>query len=118
QKKQHSKIVFNKQMIGTKKILATIILFFTVFCTEAQQLKLNNVSLEEMQEKFYPTDSTAVAAFLFKKGETYFEVDFFGRHIVVYEVEAKIKIYKKEGLSYANFEIPYSPYYSNVEVEE
>lgn len=105
-------------MIGTKKILATIILFFTVFCTEAQQLKLNNVSLEEMQEKFYPTDSTAVAAFLFKKGETYFEVDFFGRHIVVYEVEAKIKIYKKEGLSYANFEIPYSPYYSNVEVEE
>lgn len=105
-------------MLVNKPLISFIIIIVVVFGSKAQQLKLNNVTIPELQEKFYSTDSTAIAAYLFKKGETYFELDFFGRHIVVYEIEAKIKIYKKEGLFYANYSIPYSSYNQTVEIEE
>src|SRR5690606_11467559 len=105
-------------MLVNKHLISFIIIIVDVFGSKAQQLKLNNVTIPELQEKCYSTDSTAIAAYLFKKGETYFEFDFFGRHIVVYEIEAKIKIYKKEGLFYANYSIPYSSYNQTVEIEE
>ncbi len=69
---------------------------------QAQNYELGKVTIEELNEKVHPKDSSAPAAILFKKGRTYFgynkDVGFYANHVC----EVKIKIYKKEGLSWAD----------------
>ena len=69
---------------------------------QAQNYDLGKVTIAELNEKVHPKDSSAPAAILFKKGRTYFgynkDVGFYANHVC----EVKIKIYKKEGLSWAN----------------
>lgn len=72
----------------------------------AQEFKLGKVSKAELQEKFHPADSSAPAAILYKRGKTYFEITS-DRWFMVTEVEARIKIYKKEGYEYANQQLSY-----------
>lgn len=98
--------------------LLFFLFIFSGFEANSQELRLNNVTIEEIQERFYPSDSAAVAAYLFKKGTTYFEVNVYGGHTAVYSVELKLKIYKKEGLDYANVEIPYNEYNQSLEIEQ
>lgn len=90
-----------------KKI--TFILFFILVNTtlKAQDFKLGKVSVKELEEKIHPIDSSAVAAILYKKGSTKFALNSSSHFELVTEVEIRIKIYKKEGLKYANFVIPY-----------
>ncbi|KIA82740.1 DUF3857 domain-containing protein [Flavobacterium sp. AED] len=85
----------------------TIILFFTLFFynANAQDFKLGKVSIEELQQKVHPKDTAAVAAILFKKGETSFEYSNDAGFTVVTKVAVRIKIYKKEGYDWANQEI-------------
>lgn len=63
--------------------------------------------MAELQEKVHPKDSSAVAAILFKKGEVRFEYSQEKGFDLVMEVKTRIKIYKKEGYSWANFLINY-----------
>ena len=72
----------------------------------AQVFKLGDVSLKEVEETKHPFDKYADAAYLYKKGKTYFTI--INRQIlIVTEVAVRIKIYTKAGYEYANMEIPY-----------
>lgn len=84
-----------------------IILFFILFFlkTGAQEFKLGKVSIEELQQKVHPKDTTAVAAILFKSGETSFDYSNDAGFTVVTKVAVRIKIYKKEGYDWANQEV-------------
>lgn len=79
----------------------------------AQKMELGKVTKTELEEKFHPIDSSAVAAILFKKGKTIFEYDINNGFKIKNECVFRIKIYKKEGLSWANFEVPYYVGYEN-----
>ncbi|MEN9908826.1 MAG: hypothetical protein RLZZ540_1975 [Bacteroidota bacterium] len=96
--------------------LFSLFLMFTL-SVKSQKFDLGKVSISELEEKVHPKDSSAVAAILFKKGRTYFNYDikkgFFANH----EIKIRIKIYKKEGLEWANFEIPYYIGYQNLNDE-
>lgn len=73
----------------------------------AQKQALGKVKKEELMERVHPKDSSAAAAIIFKKAKTtytYYEQNGF---VSTTDFEIKIKIYKKEGFSWANFEIPY-----------
>ena len=97
------------------KIKLFVSFFFIVFLdANAQLLKLGKVSVAELEEKFHPIDSSAAAAILFKRGQTFFtynnKTGFTANHIY----EFRIKIYKLEGLSWANQEAPYYVGYKNL----
>ena len=66
--------------------------------------KQRAVTIEALSEKFYPADTAAPAAILLKTGKIYTST--YGPKIVS-EVFVRIKIYKKEGLRYAQEKIPF-----------
>lgn len=86
-----------------------IILFslLFIFKANAQDFKLGNVSVVELQEKNHPMDSTAVAAILFEKGAVRFEYTQDDGFKMITEVITRIKIYKKEGYEWANKAVSY-----------
>lgn len=83
-----------------------LLVFFVPFLTVAQY-NLDKVTKSQLEEKFYPTDSSAPAAFLFKTCK--FKFDYSGNNGFSYVAEytLKLKIYKVEGLSWADISIPY-----------
>ena len=90
-----------------KKIAILTLLLLICNVVNSQDYNLNRVTVEELAEKVHPLDSSAAAAYLYKTGKISFELGMEGRFLLVNEVTAKIKIYKKEGFEYANFEVPY-----------
>lgn len=80
-------------------------LFFVTGLLFSQNYQLDKVTQDELSEKYYPGDSTVKAVVLFKKAETKF--NFFNDWSVETTVSCKIKIYKKDGLGYANVKVPY-----------
>lgn len=92
-----------------KKHKLFILVFLTSFCTGFSQkkLELGKVTIEELQEKMHPIDTSAVAAVLFKKGEVRFEYTQDKGFTMVTEVSTRIKIYKKEGYDWANNKVNY-----------
>ena len=92
-----------------KDVRIGIVLFLLLFMSEisAQKFELGKVSLAELQEKSHPIDSSAAAAILYKAGKTIFKYDYEKGFYALHECQIRIKIYKKEGLSWANFEVPY-----------
>lgn len=94
---------------------SVIILFFLfVIKVQSQTYQLGKVTIAELQEKVHPIDSSASAAILFKKGRTYFtynrDVGFSANHVC----EVKIKIYKKEGLKWADQKVRFYIGYENL----
>ncbi|SDR68782.1 protein of unknown function [Polaribacter sp. KT25b] len=90
-----------------KKIAFTLFVF-TQLATFAQDYKFGKVSKEELQEKFYPLDSTADAAYLYRSRNTYYEfLQREGRFQIVTEIHERIKIYNKEGFNYGTKLIPF-----------
>ncbi|MFB3389585.1 DUF3857 domain-containing protein [Flavobacterium sp. LAR06] len=80
----------------------------------AQNYELGKVTIAELQEKSNAKDTAAPAAILFKKGRTFFTYSQ-GKGIVANNVyEFRIKIYKKEGLKWANQEVSYYVGYENL----
>jgi hypothetical protein len=69
---------------------------------KAQNFELGKVSLAELQEKVHPKDSSAVAAVLFEKGKNSFEYSQERGFVMITEIKARIKIYKKEGYDWAS----------------
>ncbi|MFZ0598197.1 MAG: transglutaminase domain-containing protein, partial [Flavobacterium sp.] len=89
------------------KLLSLSILLLFISKVTAQEFKLGKVSIAELEQKVHPKDSSAAAAILYKKGKTKIEYDVNDGFITVTEVETRIKIYKKEGYSWANQNVWY-----------
>lgn len=90
-----------------KKIMILILLLnqLSVF---AQDYKFGKVSKAELEEKFYPLDSTADAAYLYRSRRTYFDfIEQEGDFQSITEIHERIKIYSKEGFEMANKSIAY-----------
>lgn len=87
-----------------KKIILYLLFPVLLF---AQDYELGKVTIQELNQKQHPTDTSAVVAVLFTKGKSYFDFVENSHFILVTEVEAKIKIYKKGGFEWANKEIDY-----------
>lgn len=89
------------------------ILFFLFFLSNflvAQNPDFENVTIQELEEKSHPKDTSAVAAVLYNKAKT----NFLNSNVHQTEYTIRIKIYKKEGLSKANFEVPFYVGYKNI----
>lgn len=89
------------------KLLIVLLVAISFSKANAQKLELGKVSIAELQEKEYPKDPSAVAAILFKKGETTFEFSENDGFTMLTDVKTRIKIYKKEGYDWANQEVRY-----------
>lgn len=70
-----------------------------------QNFEPDKISMAELEEKAHPKDTAAVAAYLINHKSTTFAA--IGQYPIRHRFHVRIKIYKKEGLSYANYEIPY-----------
>jgi hypothetical protein len=80
-------------------------------------MDLGKVTKSELLETTHKLDTAAVAAFIFKKAQTtfiYTEKDGFTTKT---RCKVKLKIYKKEGLHWGNFRIPYYVGYKTLEDE-
>lgn len=85
-----------------KTAFLIVILLFSLSNMKAQNFELGKVSLAELQEKVHPKDSSAVAAVLFEKGKNSFEYSQEKGFVMITEIKARIKIYKKEGYDWAS----------------
>jgi hypothetical protein len=94
-----------------------VLLLFCGLNTYAQKFQMGKVSVKELEEKVHPKDSSAVGAVLYNKGKTYFIYRKEDGFSVVHEFEMRIKIYKKEGLDLANYEVPYYVGYKTLNPE-
>jgi len=95
-------------------------LFLWVFIltdATAQSLSNEEVTKAELKETVHSKDTSAPAAILSKKGRTYFKYSNKSGFTSYTEIILKIKIYKKEGLKWANFQIPYYIGYRYLEDE-
>ena len=101
-----------------RTIIILIILIFTSIKTKAQNYELGKVTVEELEEKFNPKDTTAPATILFKKAKTFFTYDIKNGFTANHVYEYKIKIYKKEGLSWANQKVRFYVGYENMNKEQ
>lgn len=81
--------------------------FFSFFNLTAQEFKLGKVSIAELEQKVHPKDTSAVAAILYKKGKSSIEYNDNDGFVLITQVEARIKIYKKEGYDWANQSVVY-----------
>ncbi len=89
------------------KLISTLLLLLScIFTAGAQNFKPQKVTIEELQEKSHPKDTSASAAILHKIGKTYFAI-YSDHWNVVTEVKTRIKIYKKSGYEYATQQVPY-----------
>ncbi|CAN1574170.1 Domain of unknown function DUF3857 [Flavobacteriaceae bacterium] len=91
----------------TKQLTTFLGVLLFCFNANAQEFKLGKVSIAELEQKAHPKDTAAVAAILFKKGETRFEFSQSEGFVMYTEVDTRIKIYKKEGYDWANQNIRY-----------
>lgn len=92
------------------KFMKTKLLIFLLFTTfiYSQEYELGKVTIAQLEEKYHPKDTSAVAAILFEKGKTSFNYEEMNGFSTTTEVLVKIKIYKKEGFEWANRKIkPY-----------
>jgi len=99
------------------KVQSLAIIFFLCFGfskINAQNYELGKVTIAELQEKANPKDTSAPATILFKRGRTFFtyskDVGFSANHVY----EFKIKIYKKEGLKWADQKVRFYVGYENL----
>jgi hypothetical protein len=100
-----------------RSILFSCILVFTFAKVSAQTYELGKVTVAELQEKTFPKDTSAPAVILYKKGRTFFtynkDAGFAANHVY----EFKIKIYKKEGLQWADQKVRFYVGYENMNEE-
>ena len=85
-----------------KKPFVFIILFVLTFSVSAQDiLKFGKENIDEVREEFYPLDSTAKAAYLYKYRNSYYQYFTGSGFQLVTEIHEKIKIYDQDALEYA-----------------
>lgn len=90
-----------------KKVII-LAFFFLSLNNYSQEIEFGKVSKKELEEKFHPKDSTANAAYLYRKRKTYYEFnETEGGFEVITEIHNRIKIYNKDGFDKANLFIGY-----------
>lgn len=89
-------------MTAKTKLVQLLIVLFFFGSVHAQDYKFGKVSEEEVLEKQHPTDSSASAAYLFKKRNSYYRYDKGVGLRLITEVHNRIKIYSKDGFDYAS----------------
>ena len=89
------------------KTFIALTFLMQILIITAQDFRIGKVSVDELKETSHSVDSSATAVILYKKGITHLEHNQDGSFAFKTEVETRIKIYKKEGLDYANFSISY-----------
>ena len=89
-----------------KNCLTLLILFLSISMF-SQNYKFGKVSKEELEEKYYPTDSTVIAAYLYKKRRTYYDYSTNDGFRIITEVHERIKIYNKEAFDLATRKVSY-----------
>ncbi len=96
-----------------------MLFLFMLFITNvySQSLGIEEVTKSELKQIKHDKDASANAAILYKKGRTYFKYTTKSGFTSYTEIALKIKIYKKEGLKWANFQIPYYIGYKFLEDE-
>lgn len=90
-----------------KKILIAMVLTLMANEIIAQDYKYGKISKEELEEKYYPLDSSVNAAVLYKNRKTNFEYKQNEGFNVITEIHERIKIYNKEGFEWATKKIDY-----------
>lgn len=96
------------------KYLFVVVSLLVCCWLQAQKFDLGKVSVKELEEKSCPTDPDAAAAILYNRGKTKFRYSENKGFVAVHEYEFRIKIYKPEGLKWANFEVPFYVGYQNL----
>jgi len=98
------------------RIRVIIVLLFVVSLSKgyAQKVDFGKVSVAALEEKVHPIDTSAVAAIVFNKSRTFFSYDPKDGFSINTENTFRIKIYKKEGLKWANYKLPYRIGYENL----
>ncbi|KAF2335753.1 DUF3857 domain-containing protein [Flavobacterium daemonense] len=95
-------------------MIVSVFMILGISKVKAQNSELGKVTIAELQEKACPKDTAAPAAILFKKGRTFFtysnDKGFSANHVY----EFKIKIYKKEGLKWADQKVRFFIGYENL----
>ncbi|WP_373942180.1 DUF3857 domain-containing protein [Polaribacter sejongensis] len=89
------------------KKVTIVLLLLSQLSLFAQDYKFGKVSKEELVEKFYPLDSTADAAYLYKSRRTYYDYVQGDGFQSVTEIHERIKIYTKEGFDMATKSVAY-----------
>ncbi|MEX0360551.1 MAG: transglutaminase, partial [Allomuricauda sp.] len=84
-----------------KKSILAIALVFTC-CVHAQEFKFGKVSKEELLEDKYVNDSSASAAYLYKKRTSYYQYSKGAGTKLITEIHKRIKVYNTEGFDYAS----------------
>ena len=100
-----------------QKFLILGFVFFQTLTFQAQDFELGKVTIEELKEKLHKTDTSAPAAIIFKKARTFFKYNNDKGFVSYTDFTIKLKIYKKEGLEWANFKIPYYVGYEKLDDE-
>ncbi|MFY0593292.1 DUF3857 domain-containing protein [Roseivirga sp.] len=92
-----------------KKFIIAIVLIFFQLSLFAQEKSFDRsfgqVSLDDLEMKYYEKDSSAEAVYLYDKGKIGFDVQ---RGLVYFEYHAQIKIFDKRGFYLADLTLPYS----------
>ena len=82
------------------KLILIVLLLIPLQIVSSQTVKFGEVTIQELEEKYYPKDSSATAAYLYKYRNTYIQDE-----NLVTEVYHKIKIYNKKALDFATKKI-------------
>lgn len=82
-------------------ILFVLTLFTCQSLIAQENIKFGKVSKASLEEKFYPEDSSANAAILYKKRRTHYEYSDDGGWRLVTKIHERIKIYNKQGNDWA-----------------
>jgi hypothetical protein len=89
------------------KKITTILTLFIAANLFAQEVKFGKVSKAALEEKMYPKDSIADAAYVYRYRRTYYEHRTNMGFMVITEVHNRVKIYTKEGFRKATELIGY-----------
>ncbi|MFK5959383.1 MAG: hypothetical protein QM495_11025 [Lutibacter sp.] len=90
-----------------KKIAILITCFLTIHINSQEQIdyKFGEPTIQELNLKVYPLDSTANAVVLYESGNTIFKVRNRSDVYISTKFYKKIKLFSKEGFKHATFEI-------------
>ena len=97
-------------MVMTGKMKKTVMVLLLIISMQgyAQVVipEIPKITKEDLAEKVHPQDSAATAAYLYRTGKTWFELSG-NTWFMKTEIFTRLKIYKKEGYSYANPQITF-----------
>ena len=83
------------------QILLFLLFIFPNFSIYSQDFKFGKVSKEELEERYYPNDSSASAAVLYRSKKIWFDYNQGAGFKVITSVFERVKIYNKDGFEFA-----------------